>query len=295
MKPPPGTLSIEKLINLIETTWMQFSDQFVPLTHTQVKSLKKCSRLVAIDPSTIQKNAPKLRAHTILTDILGSSEELFFLCALSIYPYNLGKLKSENYLRGLVEWKQDKSCPKGLRDAITHYYALFPKKKTLCEWPRVTLLRFEGWANIRQILLHIEPYYKKQILLSSWKGTLGSIGPSCLGYQTISTNSQGLKYHVRCARRSLNSLLRRNSKKWWQSKRLRNKGRCTKLWGAHTAYRTGQRRYLLTHNQFPRGPYILLVTLFHLQLSVHIRARYLCQPQLRRPWGIVHIWNHFHR
>lgn len=131
-------LSPEGLLNLIDTTWRQFSDIFVPLTTNQVDNIKRCSRLVATDPSTIHRNVPKLRARTILNDVLECSEELFFLCALSARPTQIGSLKSQDYLRGLMDWRKDKTCPKGLRYAITHYYALLPRKKATRERHRIT-------------------------------------------------------------------------------------------------------------------------------------------------------------
>ena len=135
----------QELLNLIDTTWRQFSETSVPLTSNQQNNIRRCSRLVATDPSTIHRNAPKSRAHRILNDILRCSEELFFLCALSACPTQLGKLKSEDYLRGLVDWRKDKTCPKGLRYAITHYYALLPRKKATGERPKVTPSRLKPY------------------------------------------------------------------------------------------------------------------------------------------------------
>lgn len=147
-------LSPEGLLNLIDTTWRQFSDIFVPLTTNQVDNIKRCSRLVATDPSTIHRNVPKLRARTILNDVLECSEELFFLCALSARPTQIGSLKSQDYLRGLMDWRKDKTCPKGLRYAITHYYALLPRKKATRERHRITpsplnpILRQIRWCRL---------------------------------------------------------------------------------------------------------------------------------------------------
>lgn len=126
-------LSPEKLVNLVDTTCRQFSESFTPLTRNQLENIRRCSRLVATDPSTIHRNVPKLRAHTILSDVLECSEELFVLCALSVSPTQVGTLRSEAYLRLLTEWRRDKQCPKGLRATITHYCALLPRKKPASE------------------------------------------------------------------------------------------------------------------------------------------------------------------
>lgn len=61
MTQPQTNLSPEKLVNLVDTTWKQFSDTFAPLTRNQLEKIKRCSRLVATDPSTIHRNVPKLR------------------------------------------------------------------------------------------------------------------------------------------------------------------------------------------------------------------------------------------
>ncbi|KAJ6009028.1 hypothetical protein N7499_006335 [Penicillium canescens] len=147
MSQHQSNLSPERLVNLIDTTWRDFSDTLVPLTNNQRERIKRCSLLVTTDPSTIHKNVPKKRAYTILNDIMGSSEELFFLCALSVTPTELGTMKSDAYLANLLEWRKEKTCPKGLRYAIEHDYSLMPKKKATHDPAYRTILQEEDLAN----------------------------------------------------------------------------------------------------------------------------------------------------
>ena len=52
--------------------------------------------------NALKKNARKLRAHTILSEIWKHSTEVFVLCALATHPTTLGSLNSEGYLKALL-------------------------------------------------------------------------------------------------------------------------------------------------------------------------------------------------
>lgn len=119
-------LNIAKLIDTFDVIRRQFSDNYLPLTGEQLQRVDKCSRLVEQDPSTIRQNAPKKRAHIVLSEIWTHRPDFFIICALSTYPTTLGMLKSHAYLQELLGWWDGAEHPKALAEIISHHSNILP-------------------------------------------------------------------------------------------------------------------------------------------------------------------------
>ncbi|PTU17796.1 hypothetical protein P175DRAFT_0378321 [Aspergillus ochraceoroseus IBT 24754] len=119
-------LTSSELIALCDTTRRSFSDNFIPFTNLQLEKVQKSSTLVRSNRHSIGKNAPKLRAHTVLSELWTHCPEGFILCALSTYQSRLGTLKSTDFLRDMMEWWQGVEHPGGLSAVLVHYANILP-------------------------------------------------------------------------------------------------------------------------------------------------------------------------
>lgn len=138
---PLSNMSIsnnQKLIDVCESARNGFSDKFYPLTTERSRAIQKCTTIVKLDRGSIGKNGPKLRAHTILTELWIYCPEVFILCALSTYPTTLGGLKSDDYLETMLRWWENVEHPKGLTAILIQYPDILPGKPnmpcTLSHW-----------------------------------------------------------------------------------------------------------------------------------------------------------------
>ncbi|OJJ29624.1 hypothetical protein ASPWEDRAFT_46813 [Aspergillus wentii DTO 134E9] len=121
----------EMLVDVCESTRKSFSDKFYPLTTERSQAIQRCTAIVKIDRGSISKNGPKLRAHTILSDLWLYCPEVFILCALSTYPTKIGGLKSDDYLETMLRWWENVAHPKGLTAVLIQYPDILPGKPNM--------------------------------------------------------------------------------------------------------------------------------------------------------------------
>ncbi|KFY65434.1 hypothetical protein V496_02558 [Pseudogymnoascus sp. VKM F-4515 (FW-2607)] len=121
----PG-LTGDELVELLSMARKTFSDDYIQLHDKKIAAIKNCAALVAIDPTTIRRNVPRKRAHTILTDIWRDLPEVFVLCSVAITIARLGQLKSTDYIRQLREWWDKADRPDGLKETVKRLADILP-------------------------------------------------------------------------------------------------------------------------------------------------------------------------
>lgn len=131
----PQQSDTAKLIDIFDTTRRQFQDDYLPLTHEQLQRVDKCSKLVKQDPSTMHRNIPKKRAHTILSEIWAHCPDLFIICALSTNPNTLGMLKSRSYLQEFLSWWGRVEHPKALAGIRSRHPNILPGYSDIANAP----------------------------------------------------------------------------------------------------------------------------------------------------------------
>ncbi|KAB8244557.1 hypothetical protein BDV35DRAFT_359648 [Aspergillus flavus] len=122
----PETLSNSKFIELLDAKRQQLLGNILPLTGNQLRGIRKCSKLVTVDPETLRRNIPKKRAHTILSELWRHCKELFILCSLSTNQTTLGLLKTDDYLQEILTWWETVEHPKALTIFISLHQDILP-------------------------------------------------------------------------------------------------------------------------------------------------------------------------
>jgi hypothetical protein len=127
--PREQNLTEDSLRDLADEMRQCFGEDYIPLSKAQSAATRKCSDLVAENPTSWSRNTVKRRAHTILSDLWTHSPELFALVALSVTPTKLGTLKSDKYLQVLLRWWNNVHHPKGLQEVINNHSDILPSRK----------------------------------------------------------------------------------------------------------------------------------------------------------------------
>lgn len=91
------------LISLLASQLARLSDGAFPLGAEETRRYEICTRLTALDPSTIKHEPVRKRACMILRD-LAKNRAIFFLCSIGTLPYKIGKLKSSRYMEAVTRW-----------------------------------------------------------------------------------------------------------------------------------------------------------------------------------------------
>lgn len=149
----PG-LTDEELLELLDIARKSFSNDYIPLHDTKIAAIKKCADLVAIDRSSIVRNALKSRAHTILTDIGKYHPEVFVLCSIATTITRLGSLKSKDYIRKLREWWDNAKKPDGLRQTVEQLADILPSHTK----------QSEAVAKFSTLIFFYQLFYKTNFL-----------------------------------------------------------------------------------------------------------------------------------
>ena len=118
--------TLDTLIDRFKKQKECFSDQHVPLSTTQIETIKRVSAFIAQDISTIQRNHLKKRACLILNDLWMHRKETFLLCALTTFPTQLASLDPATSLRDISTWWDNVDHPKGLQWIIENYAEILP-------------------------------------------------------------------------------------------------------------------------------------------------------------------------
>lgn len=120
--------TIDELIGVLETERTAFGTEYFALSEKQRTSLKKFTDLVNLSANDVHNNANKKRAQVIMVDLWRHVPEVFILCALPMTFGRLGSLKSNDYLRPIVNWWQKVDHPVGLTATLQQCSDILPMK-----------------------------------------------------------------------------------------------------------------------------------------------------------------------
>lgn len=130
---PTHISTIDELIEILEAERKAFGNEYLALSEKQRASLEKFSQLVNLNNDDVHHNAPKKRAQTIMNDLWRHIPEVFILRALPMTFARLGSLKSNDYLRPILDWWQRLEHPTGLKATLQQCPDILPTKRSDAE------------------------------------------------------------------------------------------------------------------------------------------------------------------
>ncbi len=119
-------LTDEGLVALLKAQHARFSIREIFLSTKEQGRLQKCTELVAQQPATIGKNAPRKRARMILVDLWNNFPDVFFLCSTATSLDTLGTMTSMTYLTAISDWWSKADRLPAVRTAIRDHSGLLP-------------------------------------------------------------------------------------------------------------------------------------------------------------------------